>query len=351
MITEYKVTKPIMNIIKMTPIITVNVVSESEFFPKAHGVHSAYINMIELLKTHGVKVSINSFKKGADITHIHTIGPFSLYQLLTNKPTVVTAHVVPDSFVGSLVGAKYWYGASAVYLRFFYNRANLVLAVAPKVKEALIKLGVKRRIEIFPNVIDTSVFEESRILRTQGRKKLGLSMNEKVIIGVGQMQSRKGIDTFVRVAKEFPNFIFVWVGGKPFKGLVDQNRALKDALKNKPKNILFTGIVGYEEMPTLLNAADVFFFPSFQENAPMAPIEAAACGLPLVLRNLDEYKLLYQEGYFLANSDENFAKHIEKLFTNRAYYSLAKKNAINLSKKFSFETLGELLLGYYQTLL
>jgi glycosyltransferase involved in cell wall biosynthesis len=37
-----------------------------------------------------------------------------------------------------------------------------------------------------------------------------------------------------------------------------------------------------EDMPLVYAAADVLLFPSYQENCPLAPLEAAACGLPVV---------------------------------------------------------------------
>ena len=124
----------------------VNLVSESTFTTKEHGVHSAFLQTKRMLEEQGLDVLVNSFGK-ADITHIHTVGPYSLTHLLKNKKVVVSAHVIPNSFIGSLIFANYWLPAAKVYLKFFYNKADLVLAVAPKVKGELLELGVKTKIE------------------------------------------------------------------------------------------------------------------------------------------------------------------------------------------------------------
>lgn len=40
----------------------------------------------------------------------------------------MSAHVIPESFIGSLKGAKYWNFLAKKWLKFFYGKADLVLA-------------------------------------------------------------------------------------------------------------------------------------------------------------------------------------------------------------------------------
>lgn len=329
----------------------VNIISETEFFSgsKNQGVHTAYFNIVQMLKQRGVEVVVNS-KGKADITHLQTIGPLSLYKLLSSRPTVISAHLVPDSFVGSLVLAKYWYWEAKMYLRFFYNRGNLVLAVAPKVRDELVKIGVKKRIEVFPNPIDTKVFHPDQKLRQEGRKLLGLKSEDKVAICVGQVQPRKGTADFLKTAQRLPKVKFVWVGGRPMGKLTSETAGLDKQLAKAPKNFSIFDNIDYSKMPSVYNAADVFFFPSFQENAPMAVIEAAATGLPLLMRDLSEYKLLYPANYLVAEG-VGFEKELEKLLADKKYYANWQKQALNLANNFSFATLGDKLVNYYQELL
>lgn len=330
--------------------MTVNVISESAFTVKDQGVHTAFLNTVGLLKSRGIDVRTNSRQK-ADITHIHTVGPFSLMKLLSNKPTVVTAHIVPQSFVGSLVGDRYWNGTFGVYLRYFYNKADLVLAVAPLVKEQLEKLGVTTRIEIFPNPIDHTHFKKDKTLREEGRKLLGLSEQEKVIIGVGQVQPRKGIEDFIGVARALPDYTFLWIGGRTFGKMMAGAASIDKIIKSKPDNFHMAGTFEYKDMPKICNAADVFLFPSFQENAPMALIEAAATGLPLVLRDIKEYNLLYGENYLKGTDIQSFTQVVKDVLTDKKKYDEASKGSVILSNKFSYETLSDKLLGYYKSLL
>lgn len=328
----------------------VNVVSETEFFPKGQGVHSAYVNMVEMLRENGVEVLINS-RFRADVTHSHTIGPLSFYYSLRNHPNVISAHVIPDSFLGSLVGAKYWYWEAKKYLAFFYNRADLVLAVAPKVKEELIKIGVKKRIEVFPNPINRKVFLENKDLKSKGRLQFGFKKEDRLILGVGQVQPRKGVEDFIATADSLPDYKFLWVGGRPFKKFTAETEKLDHLLKNKPKNLSVIDNLDYQFMPLIYNSADLFFFPSYQENAPMAVIEAASCGLPLIMRSLEEYRLLYPKGSYLTASSQTFVENIKMLTGDEKAYAKAKQASQELAHEFSFQALGPKLINFYQELL
>lgn len=329
--------------------MVVNVVSESEFFPKGHGVHTAYLNCVQMLRAKGVQVKINSLGK-ADITHIQTVGPLAFFKLTNSKNVVVTAHVTPGSFKGSLTGEKYWGPFSTRYLRYFYNKADLVLAVSPKVVSELKSFGVKSRIEVMENPLNLDVFNKNEVLRTSEREKLNLGKDDFVVLGVGQIQTRKGIADFIEVAEKIPEAKFVWVGGEPFKGVIEKDERLQNLLKNRPANVIFTGTVDYSRMPALYNASDVFFFPSLQETAGMVVVEAAACGLPLILRDLDEFKLLYKTGYAAGKNNEEFVSLIKKLTEDKEYLKKQTEESATIPPHFSFDSLGDKLISYYNSL-
>lgn len=339
----------------MTPVIlatmrgmTVNVVSES-VFAKTQGVHTAFLTIVTIARQKGLDVKVNSLRR-ADITHIHTVWPFGLFKLLTSKPVVVSAHIVPESLLGSLKGDKLWYAFAKWYLPFFYNRADLVFAVAPLVKEQLLKIGVKSRIEIFPNPVNEQLFHTDIALRKAGRTLLNISDGTFVFLCVGQVQPRKGVADFIKLAKKFPQARFVWVGNKPFKSLTADDAEMNSLLANPPPNFSLCGPYTYDQMPQIMNAADAFLFPSFQENAPMALIEAASCGLPLIMRDLPEYKLLYKEGYIACTNESSFEKAIHAMMVGKEFYKEAQKDSLALAKKYSIDILGTILIDYYKSL-
>ena len=81
-----------------------------------------------LRKRKDVDVEVNT-DRPADIIHIQTMGLYSFRRLMKKGgKKVVSAHIVPDSFIGSIKGAKYWKPLGKMWLKFFYRKADLVLA-------------------------------------------------------------------------------------------------------------------------------------------------------------------------------------------------------------------------------
>jgi 1,2-diacylglycerol-3-alpha-glucose alpha-1,2-galactosyltransferase len=329
--------------------MTVNIVSESIFF-KAQGVHTAFLMTVRLLKKRGIKVSVNSLFP-ADITHIHTFFPFAFLKLITAKHSVITAHLTPESLLGSLKGDKVMYAIAKRYLPYFYNKADLLLAVSPMVKDDLIALGVKTRIELFPNPIDASSFKKDAELRKAGRRRLELPDDAFAVMGCGQVQSRKGISDFIKMAKQFPESTFIWVGSTPFKSLTATDKEMEDLLAHPPGNFSLKGPYEYDDMPEVFNAADIFYFPSLQETAGLVIIEGAACGLPLVLRDLPPYRTLFAGTYTPCDNFGDFEKEIKRLHDDKGYYKKQQEASASLAEKYSIDTLGDSLIRYYESIL
>lgn len=330
----------------------VNVISESQYIKeKFGGIHIAFINHVALLKKKGVDVVINSLGK-ADIVHIHSYGPFALFKMLTGKePKVAITHIVPESLVGSYRGGKFLFNIVKRYLIFFYNKADLIIAVNPKTKKDLEALGVTSRIEVLPNQINSAVIRKDPDLRKKGRDEYHFTDNDFVVLSAGRQSPRKGVHDFVRIAKKFPSLKFVWAGGKEADVLNAQTAEEKEILNNPPQNLLFLGTVSYDHMGMIFNMADILFFPSYQETQGLVIIEAAVCGLPVVIRDLPEYRQEYQEGYIACSTLDEFADAIEKLHSDKTFYQAQAVESAKLAAKFSDDIIGDKMISYYQSLL
>lgn len=330
----------------------VNVISESQFLKeKLGGIHSSFVNHVSLLQKKHVDVLVNSVKK-ADIVHFHSYGPLAFLKLITTKePKVIMTHNVPESFVGSVKGSKFFLKVITAYLRNFYNKTDLIIALNPKTKKDIEKMGVTSKSIVLSNHINEKMFKIDPKMREKGRKKYKFAPSEFVVLGVGKQIPRKGIVDFLLLAQKFPEIRFVWAGERDFKALSPESKQQKDLIQNLPSNVVFTGLVAYSEIAMLYNMADIFFFPSYQEIAPMVVIEAAACGLPLLLRDLPEYRELYQTGYIAGKNNDDFEKALKKLSQDKMYYKKQKIESAQLAKKFSSEIIGEKMLEYYSTLL
>ena len=324
-------------------------VSESEFSVKGHGVHTAYLETLRGLEASGeLDVLSNSFRR-ADVRHIHTAGIYSLLQLLVpGGIKVISAHVVPASFVGSLVGAKRWLGLATWYLQWFYNRADLVIAVSDETKTELEVIGVTKPIEVIYNMIDTSRYQTKGVDKLALRRQYDIDEKATVVIGNGQVQPRKRVDTFVNLAHKFPDVEFVWVGGMPFKKLAADHARMQQMIDAAPANVRFSGVVSLDEVRDYLALGDVFIMTSEQETFGLAIVEAAASGLPIVLRDLRDYDNTFRP-YALLCSEDEFSGGLDSVMSQpKLRHSLIEKSA-ELAKRFDSGTITDQIITAYRS--
>lgn len=336
--------------------IQINMVSESDISVQGHGVHTAYEEMAEALeKRSDVRVIRGKFGETVecDIVHLHTFGPYVWRKLLQRGPKkVISAHVVPASLAGSIVLAKYWMPLARLYMRWYYNRADKVLAVSGTVADVLNKeLHVpKEKIEVFYNTIDMGRYLFTVKDKKDARKRLDIKDDEFVVLGIGQVQPRKRLDIFVKMAKALPDVTFVWVGGIPFKQLGADYQAMQRLMDSAPNNLRITGIVPHDQVRDYLAAASIFCLPAEQENHPMCVLEAAGAGLPIVLRDLPEYDDTFAADALLCK-DDTFVDAIEKLRDSNATYRKWQKKTKAIADRFDSHAAAERLVKVYKQLL
>jgi 1,2-diacylglycerol-3-alpha-glucose alpha-1,2-galactosyltransferase len=246
---------------------------------------------------------------------------------------------------------KWWMPIAEWYLKFAYNSAEVVLAVAPHVKADLQRIGVKSRIEVLTNPVNEERFYVDPKLRVAGRKRLGLKPGQKVAISVGQVQPRKGVSEFIEAAALCPDVTFLWFGGRPFKGLTDGVKDLDAKIANATPNVKFPGTVKLEEMPAIYSAADLFFFPSWQENCALAINEAMACGVPMLLKDNPEYPPLYGAGNYLKAADPaGYARQIQAFFKDKKLQKRLSAASIKVGHRFSVTKYADFLVKLYRGL-
>ncbi len=329
--------------------LKVHVIAE-EFVGEANGVTTAILELLSSLEKDDYYELVEN-PADADIVHAHTIGLKYIRKSFKFKhKMLVSAHVVPDSFIGSLIFSKLWQPLAKQYLRYVYNRSKEVLAVSPQVKIELEKIGVASKINVLCNSVNRKKFKVDEQLRDQYRKKYNLT-TEFIATCVGQIQPRKGIYDFIETAEKCPDITFMWVGGTPYKSLTADYKKLQDVVKNAPKNIIFTGIVDFEEMPAYYAMSDVYFMPSYQENFAFATIEASSVQLPLVLRDNIEYPSSLFTHYLKGKNADDFAQIIQKLFDDKTHFSQWQQESESLASQYALKAYMVKLKEIYLSLL
>lgn len=329
--------------------------SESDISVQGHGVHTAYVELARALEARkDVRLIRGGFRRAVDcdVYHLHTMGSYMWRKILDTKTKkVVSAHVIPDSFIGSIILAKYWSFVARWYMRWFYNRADMVLAVSKTVADVLQKdLKVPAyKIEVLYNTIDMAAYKATQADKTKARRRLHISSDDFVVVGVGQVQPRKRIDLFVKMAKENPDVMFIWVGGIPFGQLGAEHASMRRMIDTAPENLLITDVIPHERVKRYLHAADAFCLPAEQENHPMCVLEAAGANLPILVRDIPEYDDTFKDDVWRCK-DDDFSTAVRTLKENKTEYKKWQSCAKKIAKRFDSAAAAERLVKLYQDL-
>ena len=329
-------------------------VSESDISVQGHGVHTAYIETLRALEARS-DVTVIPGQYGVavdcDIIHLHTVGFRALRKLLQSGPKkVVSAHVVPDSFIGSLALAKYWRPLAVWYLRYFYNRADLVVAVSAEAKRDLERMGVHRPIALLYNFIDTARYKKGTASSPHDvRAQLAIAAEAFVVIGAGQVQPRKRLDWFIDAATALPDIHFVWIGGMPFGKVAADSAAMNKMMDTPPPNLHFTGTIPLDDMAAYYHAADLFCLPSEQETFGLVVVEAAAAGLPVMLRDIEDYGDTFADSALLCD-DDTFVRSIRQLQRSPEKLAALAARSQTIAARFDSKAAAAKLMNLYREL-
>jgi 1,2-diacylglycerol-3-alpha-glucose alpha-1,2-galactosyltransferase len=307
---------------------------------------------IELLREKDdIEVVVNDEGTG-DVFHGHTYGLYYIWKGRKYKGRrVFTAHVIPDSIKGSLPAWWLFMPFIRLGLKIVYSYADVCIAISPTVEKAILDTGAKTRVVRIYNPVHIDTWKRTEEKRTEGRQMLGLTESEFVVLGVGQLTGRKGVDDFLDVAEAIPEAKFVWAGGRPFGGLSEGIKRINEKLDKTGNNFINAGQIDLEKMPYIYAAADLMLFPSYQENCPLAPIEAAACGMPVIYRDIEEYKTLYKNPYLKAGSTDEFLSLTKRMIEDKQFYNDSMRISEQLLIQFDKDIIREKLIAVYQSLL
>ncbi|MCI0529753.1 MAG: glycosyltransferase, partial [Nitrospira sp.] len=209
----------------------------------------------------------------------------SLLSRMTGIPIVATVH-----------GKNYYWSKWRRRLAYqFVARQSLMVAVSEDIKWFLTE-----RVSIYPariitirNGIDLHRYAVSDQQNTI-RKKLGINGNQPVIGTVGNLYAVKGQAYLLRacaaVAKDFPDVVLLVAGrGEQLGSLKEEARSLGIG-----GNVRFLGF--REDVPSLLQAMDVFVLPSVSEGLPLSILEAMALGKPVVASSVGGIPEIVKDG-------------------------------------------------------
>lgn len=298
---------------------------------------------------------LNKFLKREkfDIVHVHTeTGGFMLrlsclIQSKCNTKFVYTPH-----------GMSFWKGSSLksqlVYRpleRWICSAMDMNLGMNMEEVENLEQWNKRTAHYVHGVGLDVARMQNPVRSREQMREEFGLTESDKFIASIGELDDNKNHITVIKA--------LATLGRKDFKYVVCGVGPNKDMLLAEAEHMgLKENVIlaGYRsDIPDVLNAADIFVFPSFHEGMPVSALEAMACGLPIICSEIRGNVDIIREGdngYLFQPSDvETLARKLEYLLDDAEKRKImGLKNKENV-KDFSLESVTEELKRIYKSVL
>ena len=281
------------------------------------GVGRAVEHQREMLRRSGIDVTIRP-SPDARVVHCNTVFPDSLaaalWAKLRGKKVVFYGHSTMEDFRDSFRGSNFLAPLFQRWIMLCYNRGDVVITPTEYSRRLLTDYGVRRPVYALSNGVDTGFFAPSQERRRAFRARYGLREEDKVVMSVGHTIARKGLPEFVQLARSLPDVRFV------------EREELRDA---------YCG-------------CDVFAFLSHEETEGIVVLEALACGIPVVLRDIPVYEgwLTHGVQVYKAGDDAQVLREVSGLLDG-SLPSLAEAG-LQTARSRSLEAMGALLRGIYE---
>lgn len=312
------------------------------------GVGQAIRHQRECLRRSGVATT-DRWTRDAAAIHVNTVLPDSVLAALGAKlrrrKVVWYGHSTMEDFRSSFKGSNALAPLFRRWITFCYGLGDVVLTPTEYSRRLIESYGLKKPVYSISNGVDTEFFHPDSAARSALRARHGLEENAKVVVSVGHTIARKGLPEFLELARRIPEANFLWFGWTSPK-LIPQEIA--QAIQAAPSNVIFPGFVGREELRQAYQGADVFAFLSHEETEGIVVLEALACGVPTVLRDIPVYSgwLEHGESVYKASSNDEFQQIVSGLLDKTLPDLTAAGRAVAESR--SLEQVGKRLKEIYR---
>lgn len=233
------------------------------------------------------------------------------------------------------------------------KKADAIITISEFSKDEIIKhLDCSaKNVYIVKDAVDHAVYYKNRdksILRS-----LNILNEEFIVLYVGSETPRQNvpvlIKAFSKLKKKVPNIKLVKIGESQSYGARENILKLINDL-HLQEDVIFVGYVPEEDMPRWYNAADVLVYPCEYAGFGLPPLEAMACGTPVITSNTTSLpEVVGDAGIMIDPHDIDLMadKMYEILINNGLSDDLVKKG-IERAKLFSWDDSAQATLKVYE---
>jgi|LSQX01.3.fsa_nt_gb glycosyltransferase involved in cell wall biosynthesis len=301
-------------------------------------------------------IHTTTLKKEKNKKRIRTI--FELRKIiLENKIDIINTHCTSPDFYGRTAAffsnlkivfstVHNTKGYSGKNERIYKYITTKYIAISDTVKEYIVnELKISnKKVEIIYNGIDKHLLSSVRCDRNSKLRELKVDPEKFVVLNIGRVEYQKGQIYLVEAARElmlkFANIHFVIVGNTNLDHKCYNE--IKELIDNYSLNEYFTFTGIRKDIPEILNASDIFVFPSLYEGFSLTVMEALACGKPVVATDVGSIREIIvdgKNGTIIPPMNPNaIADSLYKFMSDNNYFEKISYNAYSsFSNKFTIE--------------
>lgn len=222
------------------------------------------------------------------------------------------------------------YPLKLIFKRNITKNANYLFACGEQAGKWMFNTD---NFKVLNNAIDAKAYSFNSIFRKSIRKEFYIPNDSFVIGHVGRFMNPKNhtfiIDIFNQFHKDHPNSYLMLVGEGELKtSIQDKVRTL-----GLEDYVIFTGL--RSDVNELLQAMDVFLFPSLYEGLPVSIIEAQAAGLPCLISDKVPIECKKTDLVYQLSLEDSFNTWADKILelshiTRRDTYEEIKQSGFDI---------------------
>ncbi len=220
-------------------------------------------------------------------------------------------------------------------------------------KEIMSEYSVSEdRIQVVPLGFDPVMSQQQPSPEVAQLVRDRYGIGEGYILYVGTIQPRKNIQTLIEayallrdIIPMPPKMVIVGRKGWLYDDLFERIAAL-----GLEEFILFTGFVPDEDLPAIYTGAKVFSYLSLFEGFGLPPLEAMACGVPVVVSNTTSIpEVVGEAGITVEPTDVNaVAESLRKVLVDSALADSLREQGLLQAAKFSWQSTAEKVLKIFR---
>lgn len=292
------------------------------------------------------------FGSDCDITHFFNY----IVPPKVKGKSVVTVHDMVYKAFPETVRARTKYMLDTG-LKKSMKRADIIVTDSEFSKTEIIKYfpQYQDKIRVVPCGVDLNKFHPCNDTDKIERVKRDFETGEEYFLYLGTIEPRKNLERLIEAYAEFvkntdnpPNLVLA--GGKGW--LYDSIYAKAEKLGIE-KHVIFTKYIPSEDINALMCGAVAFVFPSIYEGFGMPPLEAMACGVPVLTSGEASLPEVTGDSAVIvdAYSVNSIAEGLERIYSDRNLRERLSREGSERAEKFTWEKSAEILYKVYRELL